>query len=149
MAYISEKAKVNMKALFAQARINSAGNTDEQALQVASLYPEWADIPDGEELTAGQRIRHNGELYKVNDGQTHKKQADWTPDASPSLFSKVLTSEDPDEILPWEQPDSTNGYEKGHKVTHIGFVWVSNFDGLNVWEPGAIGTENLWLKVEE
>ena len=147
MGIVTEKALQNIKAMYAQAKINSASNTDEQALQVASLYPEWSDLPDGVTLTAGERVNHNGILYNVL--QTHQKQSDWTPDTAHSLFSKVLTSENPEEVLPWEQPDSTNGYEKGAKVTHNGFVWVSDFDGLNVWQPGAVGTEALWIKVEE
>ena len=49
-------------------------------------------------------------------------------------------------ILPWVQPDSTNPYAKGDKVTHIGKTWESLVDN-NVWEPGAVGTENLWKEV--
>ncbi len=56
-------------------------------------------------------------------------------------FAEVLT--DPDRILPWKQPDSTNPYAKGDKVTHKGFTWISDIDG-NVWEPGAYG----WSKSE-
>jgi hypothetical protein len=44
--------------------------------------------------------------------------------------------------LPWQQPDSTNGYMRGDKVTHNGFVWISDLDN-NVWEPGIYG----WRKV--
>jgi hypothetical protein len=46
------------------------------------------------------------------------------------------------EILPWEQPESTNPYNKGDKVTHDGKVWVSEIDG-NIWEPGVYG----WTEV--
>lgn len=55
-----------------------------------------------------------------------------------------------DEYPEWErwngQPDS--GYKFGDKVTHIGVKYISNFTGLNVWEPGALGTETLWTVVE-
>lgn len=60
----------------------------------------------------------------------------WSPDVSPSLWAKVLVEDG--EILPWEQPDSTNTYSKGDKVTHNGQVWISDMDG-NVWEPGVYG----------
>ena len=46
----------------------------------------------------------------------------------------------------WEQPDSTNPYMKGDKVTHNGKTWVSLIDN-NVWEPGATGTAALWQEV--
>ena len=42
--------------------------------------------------------------------------------------------------LPWEQPESTNPYMKGDKVTHAGKTWVSTIDN-NVWEPGVYGWE--------
>jgi hypothetical protein len=56
-----------------------------------------------------------------------------------------------EEVYPeWERwnghPDS--GYKFGDKVSHLGVKYVSNYTGLNVWEPGVIGTEALWTKVE-
>lgn len=46
----------------------------------------------------------------------------------------------------WDgQPDS--GYRFGDKVTHMGIKYVSNFVGLNTWEPGLQGTEALWAVV--
>ena len=108
----------------------SANDTD--ALNAVALYPAWRE---GVEYKTGQRVRHDGTLYKVL--QDHTSQADWTPDAAPSLFAKVLIP-DPDVIPEWEQPGSTNPYSKGDKVTHNGKTWVSNIDG-NVWEPGVYG----------
>ena len=49
-------------------------------------------------------------------------QETWTPDTAVSLWAKVLT--DPSgRILAWVQPDSTNPYMKGDKVTHKGKTW--------------------------
>lgn len=125
-----EAAKVVRAAMDAAA----AALTDEQALKAAALYPAWSaeDTYD-----AGERVRHGGALYKCLQG--HTAQADWTPTAAPSLWAKVLTS-DTGEPLPWEQPDSTNPYMKGDKVTHGGKTWVSTMDN-NVWEPGVYGWE--------
>ena len=113
--------------------------TDEQACEVPVLYPAWKD---GVAYEAGERVLYNDVLYKVLT--VHTSQADWTPDVSASLFAKVLI---PDEntIYPWEQPESTNPYNKGDKVTHNGKTWVSIVDG-NVWEPGV---PNTWELVEE
>lgn len=114
--------------------------TDEQAVAVPALYPEWkADVV----YAAGQRLLHNDVLYKVLQG--HTSQADWTPDVAVSLYAKVLV-DDSGKVLPWEQPNSTNPYMKGDKVLHGGKVWESLVDG-NVWEPGAVGTEALWSEV--
>ena len=142
---ISEKAKKKMAAVHAQARINADSNTDEQALAVPCLYPERSDIEENTKLEAGQRVNHEEILYNVI--QSHKKQADWAPNATPSLYAKVLIPED-GTVTDWEQPDSTNGYKTGDRVTHNEKTWESLVDN-NVWEPGAVGTESLWLDVTE
>mgnify|MGYP000158195190 CR=1 FL=1 len=113
---------------------------DDQAIEVQALFPTWA--PD-RGYTAGFRAQYNGTLYKCL--QSHTSQSDWTPDASPSLWAKVLIP-DPTVIPAWEQPDSTNPYSKGDKVTHNGKTWISLVDN-NVWEPGA--TEGQWKEVTE
>lgn len=55
-----------------------------------------------------------------------------------------------DEYPAWERWDGTpdSGYKFGDKVTHNGVKYISNYTGLNVWEPGVLGTEALWIKVE-
>ena len=111
---------------------------DEAALEVVRLFPVWAA---GRSCRTGERLRCHGELYRVL--QDHTAQADWTPDAAPSLWAKVLIP-DPTQIPEWEQPDSTNPYAKGDKVTHNGKTWISTIDG-NVWEPGVYG----WTEAEE
>lgn len=111
--------------------------TDEMALNVPVLYPAWRA---GVDYTTGQRVLHGGTLYKVLQG--HTSQSDWTPDVAPSLFAKVLIP-DPETIPKWEQPESTNPYMQGDKVTHNGKTWISDIDN-NVWEPGVYG----WTEAE-
>ena len=137
---IKQEALDRLKAMRLQATINAEANTDEQALAVQSLYPDWADVSVGDTLAAGLRINYGGILYKVI--QDHQKQATWTPEEAPSLFARVLIP-DPDVIPEWEQPDAANAYAAGDKVTHNGRMWESLTDN-NVWEPGTTGTENLW-----
>lgn len=110
--------------------------TDEMSLQVPNLYPTWKA---GVAYEVGARVLHNEVLYKVITA--HTSQADWAPDVAPSLFAKVLI---PDEnVIPeWEQPDSTNPYMTGDKVTHNGKIWVSIVDN-NVWEPEVFGWETV------
>lgn len=115
------------------------GATDEQAAAATALYPKWRA---GVEYEAGKRVLHNGVLYSVVTA--HASQDDWTPAEAPSLFALVLTSDD-GTPLPWVQPDSTNPYNEGDKVTHNGATWVSIVNG-NVWEPSdAVPT--LWERV--
>jgi len=143
MGIISEIALKHMHAMLSQAKFNSVDNTDEQALEVQSLYPEWASLADGTTLKAGDRVNYEGLLYNVL--QEHQKQATWNPVDAPSLFAQVLIP-DPSVVPEWVQPDSTNAYKKGDKVTHNGSTWESLVDG-NVWEPGAVGTESLWKAI--
>lgn len=110
--------------------------TDEQALAVPALYPAWR--PDTT-YTTGIRLIHNDILYKVL--QDHTSQADWTPDAAPSLFAKVIIV-DPNVIPEWERPSNENPFMKGDKVTYDGKTWVSDIDN-NVWIPGEYG----WTEV--
>ena len=116
----------------------SASLTDETASGVPELFPFWRP---GEEYLAGKRVQFEGVLYKVL--QNHISQDDWTPVAAPSLFARVLIP-DPEVIPEWVQPDSTNPYMAGDKVTHNGKTWVSDVDN-NVWEPGVYG----WTEVIE
>jgi len=108
------------------------GVDDETALQAVSLFPEWS--PDTN-YTVGMRVKYGGVLYSVL--QAHTATAEWTPSEAPSLFAKVLIP-DAETITEWEQPDSTNPYSAGDKVTHGGKTWESNID-VNVWEPGVYG----------
>lgn len=106
--------------------------TDEMSLQVPKLYPTWKV---GVDYAAGDRILYEDVLYKVL--QNHTSQETWTPKDATSLFAKVLIP-DEDIIPEWVQPDSTNAYMKGDKVTHNSKTWTSDVDN-NVWEPGVYG----------
>ena len=119
-------------ALLIKQQINTLTVDDNTALRMVEFYPEWTTDTD---YATGFKVQYGGKLYKCLTA--HASQADWTPDASPSLWAKVLIP-DPDVIPEWEQPDSTNPYMTGDKVTHNGKTWVSDVDN-NVWEPGVYG----------
>lgn len=108
--------------------------TDDISLQVPNLYPTWRIEVN---YKVGERVLYNETLYKVLT--EHTSQETWTPADAPSLFTQVLI---PDEnIIPeWVQPDSTNTYKIGDKVTHNDLTWVSTIDN-NSWEPGVYGWE--------
>ena len=110
--------------------------TDEMSLQVPNLYPAWKV---GVSYSKDDRVLYNGVLYKIL--LDHISQPDWAPDVAVSLFAKVLIP-DANVVPEWEQPDSTNPYMIGDKVTHNGKTWVSTADN-NVWEPGVYGWEKI------
>lgn len=127
-----EEAIALRKAIDAAAVLLS----DEQALSVPELYRIWDSTST---YAVGDRRIYNGTLYRCLT--THSAQSEWTPDTAPSLWTKVLVSDD-GTILPWEQPDSTNPYMIGDKVTHNEQTWISVVDN-NVWEPGVYGWETI------
>ena len=123
-------------AMLIKQQINTLIVDDNTALRMVEFYPAW---DAGQAYTAGYKVQHGGKLWRCL--QDHTSQDGWEPDNAPSLWAKVLI---PDEtVVPeWEQPDSTNPYSAGDKVTHNGKTWVSDVDN-NVWEPGVYG----WTEV--
>lgn len=111
---------------------------DSEAVESVKLFPAWNSSAT---YAVGDRVRYCDILY--NCLTAHTAQADWAPTDAPSLWAKVLVSTD-GTILAWEQPDSTNPYMAGDKVTHNGKTWESTVDN-NVWEPGVYG----WAEVTE
>lgn len=123
-------------ALRKQREAYSASLPDEAAALIPSDAENWE--PDTA-YPVGDRRQYGGKLYKCL--QAHTSQATWTPTDAPSLWAEVLPGQD-GEIGEWVQPDSTNPYMKGDRVTHNGKIWVSDVDN-NVWEPGVYG----WTEV--
>ena len=112
----------------------SVSLSDEDALQAIELYPAWA-IDTA--YTVDERIRYNSILYRCV--QAHTSQADWTPDATPALWTVVSLDEWPE----WVQPTGAqDAYANGDKVSHNGKHWISDYDN-NTWEPGVFG----WFEV--
>lgn len=110
--------------------------TDEQAVEAPAVYPTWKEDVVYE---LDERVLYNDVLYRVITA--HTSQLTWTPDVSPSLFAKILIPDN--NVTPeWEQPDSTNPYMAGDKVSHNGKTWVSIIDN-NVWEPSIFGWEEV------
>ena len=112
----------------------SASLSDETALTGVELLPPWSV---GKSYATGDRVQHEGTLYKCVQG--HTSQADWTPPATPALWTAVSI----DEYPAWVQPTGAHdAYSKGDKVTHSGKHWASDVDN-NTWEPGVYG----WTEV--
>ena len=110
--------------------------SEEDALEAVTLYPKWES---GVQYEVGHRVRYNDILYRIL--QAHTSQDSWTPDVAVSLFARVLI---PDEnvVSAWIQPDSTNPYMMGDKVSHNGKTWISDYNN-NVWEPGVFGWHEI------
>ena len=111
---------------------------DDTARDNAELFPRWVS---GHAYQVGDRVCHEGVLYKILRG--HTSQEDWTPDVAVSLFAEILPGQDGTEIGEWRQPDSTNPYMTGNKVhfpTINDPIYISKIDN-NVWAPDVYGWE--------
>lgn len=103
---------------------------DIDALEAIQLFPIWTEDTS---YLKDDRVRYDNILYKCL--QAHTSQLTWTPISAPSLWAKVLIP-DPEVIPEWEQPDATNGYQIGDKVSYNGKNYESLIDN-NVWSPSA------------
>ena len=121
-----EKARA-LRPLIEKAAISLS---DEDAIGCVELFPAWD--ADGA-YTVDERIRYQNKLYRCV--QAHTSQADWTPDATPALWTEIAK---PGEIPVWRQPTGAqDAYMIGDKVHYpdaAGDIYVSTIDG-NVWSP--------------
>lgn len=106
--------------------------SDENVESCVALFPHWE--ADGD-YSVGYRVQYNGVVYKCL--QAHAAQESWDPESAPSLWAKVLAGIE-DIIAEWVQPDSTNPYMTGDKVTFNGKTYESTVDN-NVWSPATYG----------
>lgn len=120
-------------------QIFAASLTDEEAMEVATVYPAWADNKayKVDDLVAfGENGVGDPQLYRCV--QAHTSQADWTPDKTPALWSAVGLA--PDQIPVWSQPTGAHdAYDTGDRVHYPEAdspVYESLIDG-NIWSPEA------------
>lgn len=104
--------------------------TDEQALEVPEMFAKW----EPRAYAKDERVRYEGKLYRCI--QAHDANETWNPADAVSLWALVIN----EGIHEWVQPDSTNPYMKGDKVTYQGRTWASVIDN-NVWAPDVYGWE--------
>lgn len=117
----------------------SASLSDEDAIGCVELFPAWeADAA----YTVDERIRYGGKLYRCV--QAHTSQSDWTPDATPALWTEVAA---PGEILVWKQPTGAqDAYRIGDKVHYPdinGPIYECTSD-YNIYPPDQFG----WKLIE-
>ena len=121
----------------------SASLPDEDALEAVELFRKWET---DNAYVADVRVRYDGtggewKLYRCV--QAHTSQPDWTPDATPALWTEVAK---PGEIPVWKQPTGAqDAYMTGDKVHYPAEadpVYISTVDN-NVWQPGVYGWSEI------
>ena len=119
-----------MNASARVAQIMAMSFTDEQALEVKDIYPEYQM---DHAYKQGDFFTHEGELYKVN--QAHTSASQWEPGSvgTESLYTHLTLNEDGYPI--WKQPTGAHdAYNKGDIVEYNGELYKSLIDG-NAYSP--------------
>lgn len=110
--------------------------TDEQALEVATVYPKYEvgrAYKVDEMFTYGTNEVGDPQLYRVV--QAHTSQADWTPDATASLYVPIGLNSAGYPV--WSQPTGAHdAYNAGDIVDYNGVLYKSLIDG-NTYSPEA------------
>lgn len=106
--------------------------SDADAAGYAEYFPEWS--PNSVAYKTGDRVQYGGKLWKVSSD--HTSQANWNPADAHSLFAEILPGQSGTPIGEWKQPDASNTYSKGDKVTYNGKTYESTIDN-NAWSPEA------------
>lgn len=131
----ADKANRQRKAFLSSIDLQTV---DPEILKESDLTKEWE--PDAW-MEKEDLIKFEDKLYTVL--QPHKSQSDWTPDTAVSLYAPLLTSPS-GEILPWVQPESTNPYKIGDKVTYNGAVWTSKINANVTVPDGDVPYNRYW-----
>lgn len=156
-----ERAEAEAKAMEAKLKseqlhtaaalyVRSASLPRMDAISVCTLYDEWSgkgvryygpDDPDGNPQTW---LRYGSDFLRVE--QTHTSQADWTPDAAPSLYTLFRLA--PDGIRIWEPSTrAENAFDAGERCHYPdaeGPVYLAKVD--TAYDPDTV--PDNWELVE-
>lgn len=106
--------------------------------------PEWKPA---NYQTVGAPVKFDGQVYKVLQAHDSSQTPDWTPAATPALWSICHTT-DPAKAKPWLEPQGTSGmYQLGECYrADGGIVYRQIYDGDNVYDAEAM--PERWEAVE-
>lgn len=125
-----EDVPEDLQSIVNLARKGRDSLSDTDAASYAAYFAPWE--ADSHVYKTGDRIRYGGKLWKV--ASDHTSQATWTPDQAHSLFSEILPGQSGTPAGEWQQPNASNTYKKGDRVTYKGKTYESTIDN-NAWSP--------------
>lgn len=109
--------------------------TEEQALEIATVYPAWEAgraYAVGDIISYGTNSVGDPQLYKVV--QAHTSQEDWMPGTATASLYDAFGLDDAGYPV-WSQPTGAHdAYNTGDIVNYNGTLYESVIDG-NVWSP--------------
>ncbi|MDN0055617.1 carbohydrate-binding protein [Collinsella ihumii] len=138
----SPSAEGSAVAAFARIAVAALSVTDDQAVTMAALYPEWSGASVAYEAETSI-VMHGGALWRCTQG--HTSQDGWAPGSAPSLWSRIDLA--PDGIRIWRLPTcAEDAWDEGDRCHHpgaAGTIYESLSNG-NYTEPQS----RFWRAVE-
>ena len=131
----------NARQFRAAVQLYAGTLSDEEAIQVDSLYPEWEA---GAAYGKGALLRHGGQLYRVE--QAHTAQAHQPPGGE-GMLAVYRPLQEPGEVLPWVYGEAVSIGERRIDPSDGRIYEVYNEAGANLWEPHTAPA--IWRLVEE
>lgn len=120
------------------------GMSGTEIIDQELFVPEWKPA---NYQTVGAPVKFDGQVYKVLQAHDSTSNPDWTPAATPALWSICHTT-DPAKAKPWLEPQGTSGmYYKGEcYIADDGTIYRQIYDGDNVYD--AVAMPDRWEAVE-
>lgn len=136
MMFTPKEALELRKALQLFLATMDADTQTSDMMEVASVFPKYQignNYKVKDVFRYGENSVGDAQLYQVL--QNHTSSAEWTPDATPSLYKAIGVTEDG--YPEWVQPlGASDAYNTGDIVSYNGALYESTIDG-NVWSPEA------------
>ena len=144
MSNLAEAIRILAKESALHLKEQGKGMSGTEIIDQELFVPEWKPA---NYQTVGAPVRYEGQVYKVLQVHDSTSNPDWTPAATPALWSVCHTT-DPAKAKPWLEPQGTSGmHYKGECYrADDGIVYRQIYDGGNVYDAAA--TPDRWETVE-
>ena len=120
------------------------GMSGTEIIDQELFVPEWKPA---NYQTVGAPVKFDGQVYKVLQAHDSTSNPDWTPAATPALWSVCHTT-DPAKAKPWLEPQGTSGMYQLDECYRAddGTIYRQIYDGDNVYNAEAM--PDRWQTVE-
>lgn len=144
MSNLAEAMRIFAKENALRLKEQGEGMSGTEIIDRELFVPEWKPA---NYQTVGAPVKFDGQVYKVLQVHDSTSNPDWTPAATPALWS-ICHATDPAKAKPWLEPQGTSGmyYKDECYRADDGTVYRQIYDGGNVYDAAA--TPDRWETVE-
>ena len=144
MSNLAEAMRIFAKETALHLKTQGESMSGTEIIDQEIFVPEWKPA---NYQTVGAPVRYGGQVYKVLQAHDSTANPDWTPAATPALWSVCHTT-DPAKAKPWAEPQGTSGmYQLGECYqADDGTIYRQIYDGDNVYNAEAL--PDRWEAVE-